>query len=181
MRYDINIKKILLIGLLLVALGIGLNAGYDYYFVDEYAIIKPLPAGVPLEIRVDRYGDGHFGAKRRGYRHRGIDISADVGTPVLAAKSGWSEKVTYDDLSGNYIVLSHRDGTKSYYLHLDKVLINPHRWIRQGQVIGLVGKTGNADCDDMITHLHFEIRKDKRALNILKAFELEDYNPDSKD
>jgi murein DD-endopeptidase MepM/ murein hydrolase activator NlpD len=181
MKYNANIKKLLVIGLILIFLGLGLNAGYDYYFIDEYEIIKPLPAEIPLEIRVDRYGDGHFGAKRKGYRHRGIDLSAEVGTPVLAAKSGWSEKITYDDLSGNYIVLSHRDGTKSYYLHLDKVLIKPQRWIRQGQVIGLVGKTGNADYEEMIPHLHFEIRKDKRALNILKVFDLEDYKPNDKD
>jgi murein DD-endopeptidase MepM/ murein hydrolase activator NlpD len=170
--------KIIIIAVLLIAfLVLGGRFFYAYYFIDKYEIIKPLPAEIPIVIRVDKYGDGHFGAKRRGYRHRGIDLKADVGTPVLACKGGWVEKVTYDDLSGNYLVLAHRDGTKSYYLHLEEVSVKPKRWIRQGQVIGLVGKTGNADAPDMITHLHFEIRKNKRAINILKVYELEDFKP----
>ena len=175
MKFKYNLKKIIITLIIIAVLAIGGRFVYSYYCIDKYDIIKPLPAEMPLVIRVDKYGDGHFGAPRRGYRHRGIDLTAEVGTPVLAAKCGWVEKVTYDELSGNYLVIKHRDGTKSYYLHLNKVYVKPKRWVRQGQVVGEVGKTGNADAADMMTHLHFEIRKDKRAVNILKVYELKDF------
>ena len=175
MKFKNSFKNIIVALIIIAVLTIGGRFLYAYYFIDKYDIIKPLPAEVSLAIRVDKYGDGHFGARRRGYKHRGIDLTAELGTPVLAAKGGWVEKVTYDDLSGNYLVLRHRDKTKSYYLHLDKVLVKPKRWVRQGQIIGEVGKTGNADAVDMITHLHFEIRKDKRAVNILKVYDLKDF------
>jgi murein DD-endopeptidase MepM/ murein hydrolase activator NlpD len=175
MKIKYNFKKIIITLTIIALLAIGGRFLYSYYCLDRFDIIKPLPAEIPLVIRVDKYGDGHFAAPRRGYRHRGIDLAAEAGTPVLACRCGWVEKVAYDDLSGHYIVIRHRDGTKSYYLHLDKVLVKPKRWMRQGQVIGEVGKTGNADAADMITHLHFEIRKDKRAINILKVYDLKDF------
>ncbi len=175
MKLKYNFKKTIIAVIIIAALVLGACFFYDYYFIDEYDIIKPLPAEIPIVIRVDKYGDGHFGAPRRGYRHRGIDLTAEVGTPVLACKCGWVEKVSYDDLSGSYLVVSHRDGTKSYYLHLNKVYIKPKRWVRQGQVIGEVGKSGNANITDMITHLHFEIRKDKRAINLLKVYDFKDF------
>jgi murein DD-endopeptidase MepM/ murein hydrolase activator NlpD len=152
---------------------------YDY-FIDRYYLIKPLPVHIPIKIRVDKYGDGHFGAARSGYRHRGIDILAKVGTPVLACKSGWVKTVDYDKLSGNYIILSHRDNLKSLYLHLSKVFVREYMPVKQGQVIGEVGKTGNASYKDMKTHLHFEIRKNNRPQNILKLYSLESFDKAQK-
>lgn len=169
-RQRLKIIYFFVLAALVLSLGL-----YHYYFTDVYDIIKPLPEDVPLIIRVDKYGSGHFGSSRGHYRHRGIDLAADQGTAVLACKSGWVVKTPYDKLSGNYVVLNHRRGLKSYYLHLDEVLVKKGQWVRQGDVVGTVGKTGNASYDDMITHLHFELRQDGLPVDILEVYELEPY------
>ncbi len=149
---------------------------YHCYWTDRYDIIKPLPAEIPIIIRMDAYGDGRFGAPRRGYKHRGIDLLAEVGTPVLACKSGRVLKTPYDKLSGNHIVIGHKDGLSSYYLHLKEVYAEKDKRVRQGQVIGSVGKSGNANHRGIKPHLHFEIRKDNAPQDILKIYELKSFD-----
>ena len=175
-------KPILKVLILLVTVSffivLGLSLYNNYYYKDTYYIIKPLPCDVPIKIRVDRYGDGHFGAPRHGYKHRGIDILADIGTPVLACKSGRVLKVAYDELSGNYVMIKHKDKLTSLYLHLKDVYVKEGMRLRQGEVIGTVGKTGNARYEGIKPHLHFEVRKDGVAQNILKVYELKSLTDD---
>ncbi|MFH1856018.1 MAG: M23 family metallopeptidase [Candidatus Omnitrophota bacterium] len=143
------------------------------FFYDRYFLIKPLPSGIPLEIRVDNYGDGHFGSRRSGgRRHRGIDLSAPLNTPVLCAKLGIVEKTAYDKVSGNYVVIQHLHNLKSYYLHLSEIKVKKGQLVKQAQVIGTVGNTGNANQKGMKTHLHFEIREDGKAQDIMKKWEI---------
>ncbi len=167
--------------ILTVVLSVIVVFGYFFYrggYVDQYYLIKPLPHDVPIEIRVDRYGDGHFGAPRRGYKHRGIDILADIGTPVLACKSGRVAVVDYDKLSGNYIIIRHRGELTSLYLHLEDVYIKEGQRVRQGDIIGTVGKTGNARFAGVKPHLHFEIRKDDIPQDILGVYKLKSLTED---
>ena len=60
---------------------------------------------------------------------------------------------------GNYIIISHRDNIITIYGHLSNIFVRKNDYVRQGQVIGTVGKTGNARAVDMLPHLHFEVRK----------------------
>jgi murein DD-endopeptidase MepM/ murein hydrolase activator NlpD len=53
---------------------------------------------------------------------------------------------------GDYVVLRHPDGTETVYAHLEAVLVSTFRQVKAGQVIGLVGSTGNSSGP----HLHFE-------------------------
>ena len=118
-----------------------------------------------IDIRYDTHGDGHFGARRSGGRmHQGIDLAADIGTPVYAARSGRviisriiKDKNTRRG-SGNYVVLRHAGNFSTAYAHLSKVYVSENDFVRQGEIIGRVGKTGNANYKDMLPHLHFEIR-----------------------
>ena len=128
-------------------------------YITRNKFASPLP--VKLVIRNDDYGGGYFGAKRSGgRRHKGIDLLADMGAPVLAAKFGIVQFAGHKKGNGKFIVLKHLWGYKTFYLHLSKIDVKQDQWVKQGQVIGYVGKTGNANRGGMQPHLHFEVHKD---------------------
>lgn len=93
--------------------------------------------------------------------HSGVDIAVELATPVYAAGSG---KVIYAGRKGGYgrcIIIQHQFGFVSIYGHLSAYYTTAGREIKQGQAIGFVGSTGQSTGN----HLHFEIRKNKRAIN----------------
>ena len=82
--------------------------------------------------------------------HRGVDIRAGCGEPVVASKSGTAQ-ASYHYSWGNYVKITHGDGTTTLYAHLQSTGVSGP--VSQGQVIGYTGQTGNASgC-----HNHFEI------------------------
>lgn len=89
--------------------------------------------------------------------HTGTDIGAPKGTPVLAGRTG---RVAVADTMGGYgltVVLRHgeKEDLESLYSHLSQLLVEPGEQVEQGDVIGLVGSTGNSTGP----HLHFEMRQ----------------------
>ena len=118
------------------------------------------------------YGSGHFewplaGWLTQGYRydHRAIDVAAPLGTQVLAAdrdvvtRSGWN-KQGY----GLFVVIDHNIDYVTLYAHLSQLLVKQGDVVAQGDVVGLVGSTGNSTGP----HLHFEIRDFGRLINPLE-------------
>jgi murein DD-endopeptidase MepM/ murein hydrolase activator NlpD len=167
-----RIRKLLLFATL-ISVTIIIFLVYYFFFNDEYFFIKPLPQDISLEIRMDAYGDGYFGAARKGNRkHRGIDLLAPLNTPVLVVKSGVVIETGYDEYCGYYVVAWHWPSLKSYYLHLSEIAVKKYQLVKQGQVIGKVGKTGNARYKGIRPHLHFEIRENNIAQDILKRWRL---------
>ncbi|MDD5495562.1 MAG: M23 family metallopeptidase [Candidatus Omnitrophica bacterium] len=119
-----------------------------------------------LTIRSDSRGDGHYGAKRRNNRtHSGIDIAAPVGTPVYAAKSGIAFCGKVPTGYGKYVMIYHPDGSQTMYAHLSDWAVVSTQKIARGQVVGFVGKSGNAANKHIQPHLHFEIRKTGKPQN----------------
>jgi murein DD-endopeptidase MepM/ murein hydrolase activator NlpD len=113
-----------------------------------------------LIIRSDALGEGEFGAKRRnGRTHSGIDIMAPIDTPVYASKSGIAFRGNVPNGYGQYIMIYHPDGTQTFYGHLSGWNVASTDMVHQGELIGFVGKTGNARSKSIQPHLHFEIRK----------------------
>ena len=89
--------------------------------------------------------------------HTGTDIGAPSGTPVLAAQAG---RVAAAESMGGYgltVVLRHgeKEDLESLYPHLSQLLVEPGERVEQGEVVGLVGSTGNSTGP----HLHFEMRQ----------------------
>jgi murein DD-endopeptidase MepM/ murein hydrolase activator NlpD len=88
--------------------------------------------------------------------HAGTDLGAPLGTPVLATQAG---RVIASELLGGYgltVILQHGEkNLESRYAHLSQLLVQPGEWVNQGDVIGLVGSTGNSTGP----HLHFELRQ----------------------
>jgi murein DD-endopeptidase MepM/ murein hydrolase activator NlpD len=112
------------------------------------------PVGGPSEF-VDSWGDARSG----GRRHEGVDMAAERGTPVLAARDGDAEFKRSNN-GGNAIWLVTGLGERFYYAHLD-AWEGTSRKVVAGEVVGYVGSSGNAKGD----HLHFETRAGSRAVN----------------
>ena len=105
------------------------------------------------------FGDT-FGAPRAdvsGGWHHGEDIFAPLGTPLLAVADGTVFSVGWNDVGGWRVWLRDRAGNEFYYAHLSaysQLAVNG-RQVKAGDVLGFMGKTGDARFS--IVHLHFEI------------------------
>ena len=92
--------------------------------------------------------------------HDGIDIAADVGTPVLAACSGTVTSVTEDDLLGTCVTITHDGGYESTYANLQSVpTVGEGQYVSAGQIIGSVGTTSLIEAGST-PHLHFAVKRD---------------------
>jgi murein DD-endopeptidase MepM/ murein hydrolase activator NlpD len=115
----------------------------------------PIPQGA-------KRGSGVFGWPASGYitqkywsGHRAFDIGAWIGSPVVAADSGFVVYAGWDRTGyGNLIVIDHGNGFSTYYAHLSKIFVRVGESVAKGQRIGSIGSTGRSTGP----HLHFEIR-----------------------
>ena len=85
--------------------------------------------------------------------HTGVDIGATYGSNIDAADDGTVIISTYNSSYGNFVVIDHGNGTTTLYAQMSKRLVKFGDTVKQGQIIGYVGSTGNATG----THLHFEV------------------------
>lgn len=103
-----------------------------------------------------------------GYRrpHPGVDISADMGSPVVAAGAG---RVTFAGSKSGYgrmVEVDHGDGYQSRYAHLGRLAVRVGDLVRRGDAIGEVGRSGLTTGPN----LHYEIRIDDRPVNPYNYF-----------
>jgi murein DD-endopeptidase MepM/ murein hydrolase activator NlpD len=124
---------------------------HDGRSAEQFLLRNPLPAG--------RFRSG-FGARRHpilGYTrmHTGVDWSAPIGTPIIAAGNGVIEKAGWAGGYGKQIIIRHANGYETSYNHQSAFAqgIKPGVRVRQGQVIGYLGQTGLATGP----HLHYEL------------------------
>lgn len=94
--------------------------------------------------------------------HRGTDIFAPAGTPVLAVDNG-NMRAAQEARGGNAVYLRATDGVVYYYAHLQEYVGIYPRAVHVGDVIGLVGTSGNAIGKE--PHVHFEIHSNGVAYN----------------
>jgi len=88
--------------------------------------------------------------------HSGIDLLAAPGTDVLAAGNGTVAFVGEKEQYGIFVVVNHSQGRQTRYAHLTSAVVTPGQPIKQGDVLGTAGTTGQPDTDQ--PHLHFEVR-----------------------
>ena len=95
--------------------------------------------------------------------HDGIDITAELGTTVLAARSGTVVNVMDDDFYGTTVIIDHGDGVKTVYSNLaDVPTVRVGDWVEGGTVIGSIGDTALCESGQG-AHLHFEVEANGKA------------------
>ena len=92
---------------------------------------------------------------RKSILHTGVDLASKSGTPIYAAGDGVVEKAGWTNGYGKYVMIKHVNGFETGYGHMSRIAdtTQPGTYVRQGQIIGYVGSTGNSTGP----HLHFEI------------------------
>ena len=93
--------------------------------------------------------------------HRGTDIPAPEGTPILAAHSGTVLVSGWNDSYGNQVLLDNGAGLSTRYAHMTRTAVTAGEAVTAGQVIGYVGNTG----DSTGFHLHFEVMQNGVRVN----------------
>ncbi|WP_405111302.1 peptidoglycan DD-metalloendopeptidase family protein [Micromonospora sp. NBC_01405] len=145
---------------LLTALGVGIGIG-----------VVGVPS--PAMAAVAGWSNPTLGALTSGYKtpgrptHTGWDVANSQGTPVYATAAGTVRDIKTNSYpgdtasgplggrTGNSVHLNHADSYFSYYGHLHRVLVSDGQQVSCGQLIGLMGNTGNSTGP----HLHFEIHR----------------------
>ena len=123
------------------------------------------------------YGELIPGVTYKDRPHTGIDYACPVGTEILASADGIVKYSGYEKTGyGNWIVIEHEKGKCTLYAHLSERNVFANQKVRQGDVIGLSGNTGNSTGP----HLHFEARRvwcdwrshfDPMSLPLMNVFE----------
>jgi murein DD-endopeptidase MepM/ murein hydrolase activator NlpD len=75
--------------------------------------------------------------------HKGTDYAAPVGTPIMATANGTVTKSSYNKGNGNYVKIKHNNTYATQYLHMKRKKVRVGQFVKQGDVIGWVGMTGN--------------------------------------
>ncbi|MEB3702240.1 M23 family metallopeptidase [Candidatus Bealeia paramacronuclearis] len=144
------------------------QGGNPEYFTSKGESIKKAFLKTPIDGARLTSGFGTRKHPIHGFTkvHKGVDFGAPSGTPFMAAADGVVERASRYGGYGNYILLRHDGATKTAYAHLSKYAkgIKAGARVKQGQVIGYVGTTGNSTGP----HLHYELIKHGKHVNPTK-------------
>ncbi len=99
-----------------------------------------------------------FGGERE---HGGLDIGAAEYSEIYAADDGTVMLATWEDSYGYFVLIDHGDGYETLYAHCVELIAQPGRKVKRGELIALVGNTG----DSTGPHLHFEVRRNGVRVN----------------
>lgn len=131
-----------------------------------WAALRRAPLSCPIALQRPVGGDvtSPFGPRGRRF-HAGVDLGADEGTPVGAARAG---RVVFAGWNGGYgrlVTVAHHHGVVTMYGHLSEIDVSVGERVGAGEQLGLVGHTGDATGP----HLHLEVRVRGAAVDPLPA------------
>lgn len=136
----------------------------------EYSLTITIQPSLAFPVRssgnpriISTWGMDRDGGSRS---HEGIDIAATFRTPAIAAADGYVTSVSENNLGGKVVFM--RPSSRNYnlyYAHLDSQIARPGQQVKEGDILGLVGKTGNAR--NTVPHLHFGIYTGSGAIDPL--------------
>ena len=140
---------------------------FQEYYKDRSILLSATPSIMP----VTGYPSERFGMRRDPFTgnrsfHQGMDVSAPVGSKVIATADGVVRFAGRQHNYGKLVKLEHRFGLTTRYGHLKELAVKRGQVIRKGDVIGYVGATGRATGP----HVHYEVRLNGRSLNPLRFF-----------
>lgn len=120
-------------------------------YLPDFSVIRPLES-FTLSSRYGWRSDPLTEEETPEF-HKGMDLAAAEGTPVLAAAGGTVRSAVQSQSYGNCLRLLHEGGDETLYAHMQYIFVHPGQRVRQGEVIGTVGQTGQVTGP----HLHFEL------------------------
>ena len=83
----------------------------------------------------------YYGNKVRP--HKGTDFAAPIGTPIMATANGTVVESTRRGGNGKYVKIRHNDTYSTQYLHMSRQNVKKGEFVKQGDIIGFIGMTGN--------------------------------------
>ena len=116
----------------------------------------------PIRGHINSYFGGRYIFGSYSY-HSGIDIRASYGAAIKAADGGTVTFAGYKGSYGKLVIITHDNGTRTYYGHNSSLLVSSGQKVYKGQQIAKAGSTGRSTG----THCHFEIRVNGKAVNPL--------------
>jgi len=125
------------------------GAGYDDYFDEEGNNLRNAFLKAPVQFT--RISSKYQPRRRhpvtgRVKAHKGTDFAAPKNTPIFSTADGIVTHAQYKKFNGNYVKIRHNATYTTQYLHMNKIAkgMKPGKKVKQGEVIGYVGKTGLA-------------------------------------
>jgi murein DD-endopeptidase MepM/ murein hydrolase activator NlpD len=128
-------------------------------------LLQLIPNGSPIEYLgiTSKFGNRIHPTLNRKEFHRGVDMKAKMKTPIYATADAIVEFSGVHKKSGfgRLVILAHSYGFKTYFGHLNKVVVKSGTFVKKGDLIAYTGNAGISNGP----HLHYEIRFLHRALN----------------
>ncbi|RPI00441.1 MAG: hypothetical protein EHM72_09220, partial [Calditrichaeota bacterium] len=137
----------------------------------QQSALFTLPISPGSYAITSRYGSRLHPITHREYFHRGIDLSAAKGTPIVAVAEGVVQKAVTREMlrtsdektkaNGLYVEIQHDQGYMTRYTQMDTLMVSVGQRVEQGEKIGTVGSSGLSTGP----HLHFEIWNNESHIN----------------
>ena len=125
---------------------------------DRYGFLWPCPSSTRIS---SDYGPRTAPTSGASSNHKGIDISAPHGVPIVAVQNGTVAVANYSPSAGNYVMIDHGAGLYSVYMHCSGFACSPGQDVVRGDTIAYVGSTGVSTGN----HLHFAVSVDGSYVN----------------
>lgn len=145
------------------------DGSIDYYSPDgetgkRFLTRRPVQGGGRL---ASRYGYRVHPIFKNRRLHAGVDLAAPLNTPVYAGGDGVVRRAQWVSGYGRFVELDHVNGYQTAYAHMNRIAdgLKPGDRVKQGQLVGYVGSTGNSTGN----HLHYEIRINGRTADPLSV------------
>ena len=172
-KYSLN-RKFIKYGKIIAAQYTGSSSKFAAFYFDDgrqagYYDENGVPlrkmfrrAPVKFGMRTSSYSMRRFHPISKKYkRHTGIDYGAPHGTSIFATAGGSVEFAGWRGGYGKMVVIRHPNGYRTYYGHCSRLLVKKGAYVKQGQTIARVGRTGQATGP----HVHYEIRVNGKPIN----------------
>ncbi len=136
----------------------------------QNALLRDIPSIWPIKGGIGHISQ-YFGQNPQPftgqwYIHRGIDLSTwRQGDPIISTADGQVVTVGYEAFGfGHYVIVKHKHGYYTRYAHMRNMVVTEGQRVKQGQVIGYIGNTGNSTGP----HLHYEVHVGSDVVDPLK-------------
>ncbi len=148
------------------------TAAANFFMLDVEDMEIPLAGVLPSLLPCDGIVTSGFGWRRLGRRarrgrlHKGMDIAAPYGTPIVAAAPG---KVIFVGRKGGYghtVIVDHGGELSTLYAHNSQIFVKEGDYVTKGQEISPLGSTGHSTGP----HLHYEVRVEGVPVNPERFF-----------